>query len=53
VLVKGQDWRDKGVVGREWVEKHGGKVFLAPLMPGRSTSLLAERIREQQRPDPV
>jgi rfaE bifunctional protein nucleotidyltransferase chain/domain len=24
VLVKGEDWKDKGVVGREWVEAHGG-----------------------------
>ena len=35
VLVKGEDWRDKGVVGAEWVEAHGGRVVLAPLLPGR------------------
>ncbi len=45
VLVKGEDWRDKGVVGREWVESHGGQVVLAPLLPGRSTTGLVERIR--------
>jgi D-beta-D-heptose 7-phosphate kinase/D-beta-D-heptose 1-phosphate adenosyltransferase len=45
VLVKGQDWQEKGVVGREWVERHGGEVYLAPLVPGRSTSALAERLR--------
>ncbi|MCB0307635.1 MAG: bifunctional heptose 7-phosphate kinase/heptose 1-phosphate adenyltransferase, partial [Calditrichaeota bacterium] len=28
VLCKGEDWRDKGVVGREWVEAHGGQVVL-------------------------
>ncbi len=44
VLVKGEDWRDKGVVGREWVEAHGGKVVLAPLVPGRSTTSTIERI---------
>ncbi len=44
VLVKGEDWRDKGVVGREWVEAHGGKVVLAPLVPGRSTTGTIERI---------
>ena len=38
VLVKGEDWREKGVVGREWVEKHGGRVVLAPLLEGRSTT---------------
>ncbi len=45
VLVKGQDWEKKGVVGREWVEGHGGEVFLAPLLPGRSTTSIVERMR--------
>jgi len=45
VLVKGQDWEQRGVVGREWVEKHGGEVVLAPLLPGRSTSSIAARVR--------
>jgi len=40
VLVKGEDWAEKGVVGREWVERHGGKVVLAPLVPGCSTTAL-------------
>lgn len=43
VLVKGQDWENKGVVGREWVESRGGKVVLAPLVPGRSTTGIIER----------
>ncbi|MFO0984214.1 MAG: D-glycero-beta-D-manno-heptose-7-phosphate kinase [Planctomycetota bacterium] len=45
VLVKGEDWRDKGVVGREWVEAHGGQVVLAPLTPGRSTTALLDAAR--------
>jgi len=45
VLVKGEDWEDKGVVGREWVEEHGGEVFLAPLLPGRSTTSIVDRLR--------
>jgi D-beta-D-heptose 7-phosphate kinase/D-beta-D-heptose 1-phosphate adenosyltransferase len=45
VLVKGEDWRDKGVVGREWVEAHGGKVVLAPLLAGRSTTGILDRAR--------
>lgn len=48
VLVKGEDWRDKGVVGREWVEGHGGTVVLAPLVPGRSTTAILERGRAGQ-----
>ncbi|MEW6747143.1 MAG: D-glycero-beta-D-manno-heptose 1-phosphate adenylyltransferase [Planctomycetota bacterium] len=47
ILVKGEDWRDKGVVGREWVESHGGEVLLAPVTPARSTTRLLEKIREQ------
>ncbi len=45
VLVKGQDWADKGVVGREFVEGHGGRVVLLPLVEGISTSRIVERIR--------
>jgi D-beta-D-heptose 7-phosphate kinase/D-beta-D-heptose 1-phosphate adenosyltransferase len=48
VLVKGEDWRDKGVVGREWVERHGGKVVLAKILPGRSTSAIVERVRASE-----
>jgi len=53
VLAKGEDWRDKGVVGREWVEAHGGQVVLVPLVPGRSTTALIERIRRAGGPRPV
>jgi D-beta-D-heptose 7-phosphate kinase/D-beta-D-heptose 1-phosphate adenosyltransferase len=44
-LVKGEDWREKGVVGREWVERHGGQVHLAPLLEGRSTTAILARSR--------
>jgi D-beta-D-heptose 7-phosphate kinase/D-beta-D-heptose 1-phosphate adenosyltransferase len=43
VLVKGEDWAEKGVVGREWVEAHGGQVVLVPLVPGRSTTGMLAR----------
>jgi len=46
VLVKGCDWSDKGVVGREFVESHGGKVVLLDLLEGYSTTGLLERIRK-------
>jgi len=45
VLVKGQDWAEKGVVGREEVEAYGGRVLLLPLVEGLSTTALIERIR--------
>ena len=44
VLAKGEDWRDKGVVGREWVEQHGGQVVLVPLVQGRSTTNVVQKI---------
>jgi D-beta-D-heptose 7-phosphate kinase/D-beta-D-heptose 1-phosphate adenosyltransferase len=38
VLVKGEDYAGKEVVGRELVESYGGKVVLAPFLAGRSTT---------------
>jgi D-beta-D-heptose 7-phosphate kinase/D-beta-D-heptose 1-phosphate adenosyltransferase len=45
VLVKGQDWAGKGVIGREFVESYGGKVVLAPLVDGKSTTAIIKEIR--------
>ena len=45
VLVKGQDWAEKGVVGREFVESYGGKVVLAPLVEGKSSTATIEKMR--------
>lgn len=47
VLVKGEDWREKGVVGREWVEARGGRVVLAPLKPGASSTSVIDRILDR------
>lgn len=43
VLVKGADWAHY-VSGRDVVEAHGGKVVLADLVEGRSTTSTIERI---------
>lgn len=53
VLVKGEDWKEKGVVGREWVERHGGKVVLAPMVPGRSTTAILGKSQEADGLDPA
>ncbi len=45
VLVKGGDWPIEKIVGREFVEAHGGRVLSVPLREGLSTSSLVERIR--------
>jgi D-beta-D-heptose 7-phosphate kinase/D-beta-D-heptose 1-phosphate adenosyltransferase len=47
VLVKGADWAEKGVVGREFVEAHGGRVVLVDLLEGRSTTATVDKIRDQ------
>ena len=46
VLVKGEDWAEKGVVGREFVESSGGKVVLAPLVEGKSSTETIEKMKE-------
>jgi D-beta-D-heptose 7-phosphate kinase/D-beta-D-heptose 1-phosphate adenosyltransferase len=44
VLVKGGDWATEAVVGREVVEKEGGRVVIIPQIEGISTSVIAHRI---------
>lgn len=44
ILVKGGDYRVEQVVGRELVESTGGRVALVPLLPGKSTTALIDRI---------
>jgi D-beta-D-heptose 7-phosphate kinase/D-beta-D-heptose 1-phosphate adenosyltransferase len=44
VLVKGADYRLDEVVGAELVQAHGGKVVLADLMPGHSTTATIARL---------
>jgi D-beta-D-heptose 7-phosphate kinase / D-beta-D-heptose 1-phosphate adenosyltransferase len=46
VLVKGADYRKEQVVGWDIVEANGGHVALAPLIDGRSTSNVINRILE-------
>ncbi|MDP8235151.1 MAG: D-glycero-beta-D-manno-heptose 1-phosphate adenylyltransferase [Candidatus Erginobacter occultus] len=49
VLVKGGDWKREEIAGAEEVEAAGGRVLIVPLVPGRSTSALLEKITEQGR----
>ena len=44
VLVKGADYRREDVVGAEFVESYGGRVHLAPLRDGHSTTRLLQRL---------
>ncbi len=45
VLVKGADWRADAIVGGDVVKRSGGRVVRMPLVKGRSTTSLVERIK--------
>jgi D-beta-D-heptose 7-phosphate kinase/D-beta-D-heptose 1-phosphate adenosyltransferase len=47
ILIKGVDWAEKGVIGREFVESYGGKVILAPMVDGKSTTATLEKMKRQ------
>ena len=45
VLVKGADWAEDEIVGREVVERRGGRVVRVPLAAGYSTTAILARAR--------
>lgn len=45
ILVKGGDWKLDQIVGRDIVEKNGGKVFSLKYVDNYSTSSLLEKIK--------
>jgi rfaE bifunctional protein nucleotidyltransferase chain/domain len=47
VLVKGADWAENAIVGRDIVEARGGRVVRVPLEPGYSTTRIVEQIRKR------
>ena len=48
ILIKGQDWEHKGVIGREFVESKGGQVVLAPMVKGKSSTATIEKMKSLQ-----
>jgi D-beta-D-heptose 7-phosphate kinase/D-beta-D-heptose 1-phosphate adenosyltransferase len=46
VLVKGADWAEDAIVGRDIVEARGGRVVRMNIEPGYSTTGIVERIRQ-------
>ena len=48
ILVKGGDWGQDKIVGRDYVEQHGGRTVVIPLLPGHSTTKIIERIRQEK-----
>jgi D-glycero-beta-D-manno-heptose 1-phosphate adenylyltransferase len=49
VLVKGADWAEDAIVGRDIVEARGGTVVRVALEPGYSTTAIIDRIRNSPR----
>jgi len=45
ILVKGADWAEDAIVGRDTVEARGGRVVRVPVEQGFSTSAIIEKIR--------
>jgi D-beta-D-heptose 7-phosphate kinase / D-beta-D-heptose 1-phosphate adenosyltransferase len=44
VLIKGADYRKQEVVGATFVESYGGRVYLAPLREGYSTTRILQKL---------
>ncbi len=45
ILIKGEDYAGQKIDGQDFVERHGGRVALAPLLEGHSTTATVARIR--------
>jgi len=48
VLVKGADWGENAIIGRDVVEARGGRVVRVQLADGYSTTSLIDRIRARR-----
>lgn len=46
ILIKGGDWPEEKVVGREEVKKWGGRVAIIPEVEGKSTTNIVEKIKK-------
>jgi len=45
VLVKGADWAEDSIVGRDTVEARGGRVVRVPIEPGFSSTEIINRVK--------
>lgn len=50
VLVKGGDWAEDQIIGREEVEAAGGQVVSVPVLPGYSTTEILQKVRRSSAP---
>jgi D-beta-D-heptose 7-phosphate kinase/D-beta-D-heptose 1-phosphate adenosyltransferase len=52
ILVKGGDWKEDQLAGRETVKKRGGHVAIIPIVPGASTTNIIDKIISVYGSDP-
>lgn len=45
IIIKGGDWPEEKVVGRDDVKKWGGRVIIIPEIAGKSTTNIVEKIK--------
>jgi D-beta-D-heptose 7-phosphate kinase/D-beta-D-heptose 1-phosphate adenosyltransferase len=48
VLVKGEDYRGQVVDGQKFIESYGGRVALAPLVEGKSTTETIKSLKQRE-----
>lgn len=48
ILVKGDDWKVDEIIGADFVKANGGMVVSLPLVPGFSTSSIAEKMSQSE-----
>jgi D-beta-D-heptose 7-phosphate kinase/D-beta-D-heptose 1-phosphate adenosyltransferase len=46
ILIKGGDWPEEQVIGREEIKKWGGRVAIIPEVEGKSTTNIVEKIKK-------
>ena len=46
IIIKGADWPENKVVGGDNVKKWGGRVILIPIVEGKSTTNIVEKIKK-------
>jgi rfaE bifunctional protein nucleotidyltransferase chain/domain len=46
ILIKGGDWPEEKVIGRDEIKKWGGRVAIIPEVEGKSTTNIVEKIKK-------
>ncbi len=49
ILVKGDDWQIDEIIGSDFVLANGGQVISLPLVPGFSTTAIAEKMHSEEK----